>query len=58
MLLFVFIFLLDYKTAKITAMDKDCDSNWFVALLCIETKVRVSLRERFAWHSDMSKLRM
>lgn len=41
------IFFLDYKTAKITAVEQACDSNWFVSPLCIETKVRVSLRERF-----------
>lgn len=43
-------FFLDYKTPKITTMDKTCDSDWFVSLLCIETKIRGSLRETISWH--------
>lgn len=48
-MLFVRGFFLDYKTSKITTTDKTCDSDEFVSLLCIETKV-CGVTQTFSWH--------
>lgn len=42
-------FFLDYRTPKITTMDKTCDSSGFVSLLCIETKT-CGVTQTFSWH--------
>lgn len=40
-------FFLDYKTPK-TTVDKTCDSDGFISLLCIETKIHgVTQRDIF-----------